>query len=214
MNATEWTKLLNTSKYSKPNEELYLYSQAFNSSNNTIHFRQSNQSALVINFYGPLDPGPYDLGHGFFAGPHWNMRAQKNLAVQIPSNTTWVSADRMGTNQAGAEVLFLVGYTEIRKDLFSDFLVGVSIPKGLFTVNLLWSKPGSGQNGPWALMDTIYGKFCNDSNELGMIEYWKKSVAEGSAEAHKLEPNHVVEGYGTPPTPEPSASILSTDAFK
>ena len=169
---SQWYGMLVKVDKAEPFINMYPFSQSFNSTSVTVHFRQLSSSSIVANFYGPLDPGPL-----------WNMKAQIVIAASIPHSTTWVSADKIGTTEAGAEVFSLIGSSIGLDDRISTYQLGISISDQDYSLAPLWSARGIFNNICWTLVEVVQADFDFGKADVGIVEYWKCDMNE----TYKLE---------------------------
>ena len=172
MSFSEWKDILAQIDDSPQNINMYPFSESFISTADTVHFRQFSPYEMAINFYGPLEPGPY-----------WNMRGQSVVSSPNFSDTNWISMTGIGNDGINAGVFSLVGSTEDPSGSTKATHVGIGISRPAFEIEEKWESSSDDGNDEWTLIDTIYGPFSRDSQDIAMIKYWKN----GPEEANKLE---------------------------
>lgn len=169
----------------QPFINMYPFSQSFNSTSITVHFRQLPNSSVVVNFYGPLDPGPL-----------WNMRAQTVIVTtSIPANVTWISADRIGTTEAGAEVFFLTASSISSDNQISMFQLAISISDQKSSLTELWSLSGHINHICWTLIEVIEVDWDSSGEDIGIVGYWMCEMED----AYKLEVYSVPANFSRQP---------------
>ena len=161
----QWEHLVEEIDASPQNTNMYPFSQSFTSTATTVHFReQFSPFAMVINFYGPLEPGPI-----------WNMQGQSVTSLPDFGDTNWTSVSKVGIDSRGAGVYSLVGSTlgPNHQEPTKATHIGVSISNSNFETELKWTDNFDDGNADWTLVDAIHGTYSRDSTDTAMIKYWK-----------------------------------------
>ena len=161
---SQWNSMLQKVDEAQPFIVMYPFSQSFNSTSVTVHFRQLPNSSIVVNFYGPLDPGPL-----------WNMMAQTVMVpTSIPANVKWISADRIGTAGAGGDVYFLTGSSLSSQNQVSMFQLAINISDYRSSPTELWSLSGFIKHDERCTLIEAFEVDWDSSGEtIGIVGYWK-----------------------------------------